>query len=178
MIKTSALILFGLLLCSSLQSQLSNLDVDITANEYYVDTSEYHQIDFTYRNNTDSTYILWIEKDAADSLLFQDVIRNYFFRVKGDASLMQIIWDGNVASFTPGLFQTFLKIIRPEQQFTVTVLETENSIVDTIMLTHLEDHIFIANVNEIKGFPVDSILLEMFDHKSNSIIILSKWIEE
>lgn len=80
-----ALILLGLILTLESFSQTKLLRIEKNVNEFYSDTL-YSQIDIHYSNDSDSTLILWIEKDNVDSLSNSDRIRNHFFTRKGDWS--------------------------------------------------------------------------------------------
>jgi len=93
--KKIVFVLCGLFLVfnSYLQNKLLQVERNISA--YYVDTL-YSQIDFCYSNNSDFTCVLLIERDNVDSLSILEKIRKHFYIVKGDWSLMRLIWDGNV----------------------------------------------------------------------------------
>lgn len=173
MIKSIALFLFGTTFPLISYSQEKALQIEREVNEYYSDTL-YSQLDFHYSNSSDSTYVIWIEKHNVDSLSKSIKIRNYFFTQKGDWSIMQLIWDGNVAEYTPGLFNSFLKIIKPKDLFTITFLK--KGVINTDLINSLEKHIIFVNAIDIKGFQIDSSV-EMFDYKANSVIVLTEWIK-
>lgn len=130
----------------------------------------YSQIDFCYSNPSDSVFVLWIEKDNVDSLSNKEKIKNHFFTRKGDWSLMGLIWDGNVGSFTPGLFDSFMKVIKPKDQFIVSILKKGK------VETTYENRIIIVNANEIRGLQIDRSI-EMFDYSAKSVTILAEWLK-
>lgn len=169
----SILIILGLTYTLFSYSQDGLLKIDRSLSEYYADTL-YSQIDFLYSNSSDSTLVLWIEKRNVDSLSNTQKIKNHFFTRKGDGSLMQMIWDGNVASFVPGLFDSFIKVIMPNEQFRVSILRKGKTRPE--MISSLEKHIVIVRAGEIKGLQIDSSI-DMFTFKANNVIILSDWIE-
>jgi hypothetical protein len=173
--KRIVLFLFGLISTLSSYSQNKFLQLERNVSEYYVDTL-YSQIDFHYSNTSDSTLVLWIEKDNIDSFSIDLKIKNHFFTRKGDASLMQIIWDGNVSSFVPGLFDSFMKVIKPQEQFTVTILYTGKVDINTDSISSLEKHIVIVNAIDIKGLQID-FRIEMFNYKATSVIIFAEWLK-
>ena len=173
--KRIVLILFGTFLVFSSRSQNKNLQVERNISEYVVDTL-YSQIDFCYSNTSDSVYILWIEKDNVDSLSNFKKIRKHFYNTKGDFSLIQIIWDGNVASFTPGLFDSFMKVIKPNEQFIVSILKKGEVVTNSDMIKSIEKHIVIVNANEIRGLQIDSNL-DMFNYRAKSVSILDEWLK-
>ncbi len=83
---------------------------------------------------------------------------------------MQLIWDGNVGSFVPGLFDSFMKIVKPNGQFTISILYKGKINLDII--SSFEKHVVIVKAIEIKGLQIDSNL-DMFNYKANSVIILA-----
>ncbi len=171
--KKIGLILLGLISILNSYSQHKSLQIDRNISKYYVDTI-YNQIDFHYSNISDSALVLWIEKDNVDSLSDTKKIKNHFFTVNGDWSLMQLIWDGNVANFVPGLFDSFMKIIKPKEQFTVSILKKGKISPD--LISSLEKHIVIVKAADIKGLQIDNSI-DMFNFKANSVIIFAEWIK-
>lgn len=149
------------------------MSVDRIVSEFYVDTI-YTQVDFQYSNISDSALVLWIEKNNSDSLTNYKLIRKHFFKRQGDFSFMQIIWDGNVDSFVPGLFDSFTKIIKPKELFTVSFIKRGKT--SQNLTNSLEKHIVIVKAADIKGLQIDNSI-DIINYKSNSVIILNDWIE-
>ena len=153
------------------QDKFWRIDKEVT--EYYIDTL-YSQLDLHYSNLSDSTLVLWIEKYNVDSISDSKKIKNHFFTRKGDWSLMQMIWDGNVASFVPGLFDSFMKVVKPKAHFTVSVLKKGK--ISSDLISSLEKHIVIVKAGDIKGLQIDNSI-DMFNFKANNVIILADWIK-
>lgn len=168
------LILFGLLFSLSLYAQETHLITEKKVNQYYVEDTLYTQIDFFFTNISTNNYVLWIEKDSVSSLSESERIRNYFFKRKGDFSLMGLIWDGNVGSFVPGLFLTFMKIIKPKEQFVVSIIARGNVNDKSEKISLLEKQIQIVDADKIRGFTVDA-MSEFFNYKANNINVLYEW---
>jgi hypothetical protein len=173
--KRIVLVLIGVMSMLSSFSQNTFLQIRRNVSEYYVDTI-YSQIDFHYSNSSDSSLVLWIEKENVDSLSDAERIKNHFFKRKGDWYFMQMIWDGNVDSFVPGLFDSFMKIIKPQEQFTVSILKKGEVTNNSDSISSLEKHIVIVNANNIKGLQIDSSI-EKFNYNANNVIILADWIK-
>jgi hypothetical protein len=169
------LVLLGLISTSISYSQKEFVTIERSVNEYYVDTL-YSLIDFHYSNKSNSALVLWIEKDNRDSLSDSKLIKKHFFTRKGDWYLMQILWDGNVASFVPGLFDSFIKIIKPDEKFTVSILQEGGVENNTDLLKSLERHIVIVKAEDIKGLQIDSSI-DMFIYKAKSVIIFANWLK-
>ncbi len=173
--KKIVLVLFGTLLAYSSYSQGNILQVERNVSEYFNDTL-YSQIDFCYSNTSDRAYVLWIEKDNVDSLSNLKKIRKHFFTKKGDWSLMQMIWDGNVASFVPNLFDSFMKVIKPKEQFIVSILKKGKVARDSDMIKSIEKHIVTVEASEIKGLQIDNSI-DIFNYSSECVTILAEWLK-
>lgn len=167
--KRILLILFGVLCVSKSYSQNNNFQLEINISEYYVDTL-YSQIDFCYSNTSEGALVLWIEKDNVDTLSTQGKIKKHFFTRKGDWSLMGIICDGNVACFTPGLFDSFMKVINPKEQFTVSIIKKGG-----VDIKSIEKQIVIVHANEIRGLQIDRSI-EMFNYRAKGVTFLAEWL--
>ena len=176
--KRNLLILLGLFFYLSSYTQNPLLIIEKRLNQYGVDTLMYNQIDFSFTNESNKNYVLWIEKDNISSLSESEKIKRYFFvRRKGDFSLMGLIWDGNIGSFVPELFYNFMKIIKPSEQFIVSIL-VKGDINDEIeKINLLEKQIQIVDAKKIKGFTIDAST-EYFNYKSNNITILYEWFNK
>jgi hypothetical protein len=153
------------------QDKLWRIDKELT--EFYTDTL-YSQLDLKYSNSSDSTLVLWIEKYNVDSISDTKKIRNHFFMRKGDWSFIQMILDGNVSSFVPGLFDSFLKVVKPQDQFTVSILQKGK--ISSDVINSIEKHIVIVKADEIKGLQIDKSI-DMFNFKAKNVIILAEWIK-
>ena len=171
--KKKLLILLGLFFYLSSYSQDSLLIAEKKLNQYWVDTL-YTQIDFSYTNKSTNNYVLWIEKADVSSLSESERIKNYFFVRKGDFSLMGLIWDGNVGSFTPGLFYTFMKIIKPKEQFVVSIIVKGDVCSQSEKISLLEKQIQIVESEKIRGFTVGHFT-DFFNYKANNITVLYEW---
>ena len=169
------LILFGILLVFSSYSQNNLLRVERSVNEYFVDTL-YSQIDFCYSNSSDSTFILWFDRDKIDSLSNYQKIRKHFHKMGGDMTFMQMILDGNVVSFTPGLFDSFMKVIKPREQFIVSIVKKGEVKANSDLIMSIEKQIVVVNANEIRGLQIDSNL-DMFNYRAKSVTILAEWLK-
>lgn len=88
---------------------------------------------------------------------------------------MGLIWDGNVESFTPGLFDSFMKIIKAKEEFTVSFLSKGKINPDSV--NSLEKHIMIVHANEIRGLSINKST-EMFNYRANSVIVFTDWLNK
>ena len=175
-VKRIILILVVVHLATNTYSQPNHLHIEKSESKYFADTL-YSQIEFSYTNTSDSTFVLWIEKDNVDKMSNQDRIRKHFYKQYNDCSLMQIIWDGSVASFVPDLFEMFIKVIRPKEHFIVSMFKKGDVEKGSELVKTLENRIVVVGACEIKGFPIDS-RIDMFNFFSKSITIPTEWLND
>jgi len=175
--KRIVIVILGMLLILNSYSQENLLQIERKISEFSVDTTLYSQIDFCYSNTSDNTCILWIERDNVDSLSNYKRIKKHFHNTKGDMSLIQMIWDGNVGSYTPGLFETFMKIIKPGEKFIVSIINKGKISANTDFINSIGKQVIIVNADEIRGLQIDSNI-EMFNYNANNVTILAEWLKE
>jgi hypothetical protein len=161
-----------LILILSISSFAQNREIQVNkeVSEYYADTCLFSQIDFHYFNSSDSVLVLWFDKNKTDTLTYNQRIRNHFYIRKGDWSFIQLILDGNVGSFTPSLFDSFMKIIGPEEHFTVSIIKKGKLGIDSEFYEAIERKIVIVNAADIRGLQIDKSI-EMFNYQPKSVVI-------
>jgi len=174
--KRNLLILLGLFFYLSSFSQDSLLIVEKRLSQYWRDTL-YTQIDFSFTNKSSNYYALWIEKDDVSSLSESEKIKKHFFLTKGDFSLMQIIWDGNVGSFVSGIFDCFVKFIKLNEQFTVSIIAKGDVHKELKKIYLLEKQIQFVDTNKIRGLNDTFPYSFRFSYNSNNITIFYEWFD-
>jgi hypothetical protein len=172
-VKSTVLIFFGLSLSILSFSQGELVKIESTVSVFSVDTI-YSQIDLHYSNVSDGSLVLWFEIENIDSLAASEIINNHFHTVKEDWSLMQMIWDGNISSFTPELFESFLKIIDPKGQFSITIMKKGKVNFEDIYL--IQKHIMVTKTKDVRGLKVDE-RIKNFTFKADHISLLGEWLE-
>ena len=153
-----------------------SLSVEKKLSQYWRDTL-YTQIDFSYTNKSTNNYALWIEKDDVSSLSENEKIRKHFFLTKGDFSLMQIIWDGNIGRFVPGLFDCFVKFIKPNEQFVVSIIVKGDIDKESKKISLLEKQIQLVNTNKIRGLNDTFPYSFRFSYNANNITFFYEWFD-
>ncbi|MDR2037077.1 MAG: hypothetical protein LBQ60_04060 [Bacteroidales bacterium] len=92
---------------------------------YYISDVEYEIIQLNIHNDTREKILLWFEKDTTiQKKSIGDKVRNYFFSVKSDFSLVRVIteYGSTLIGFETDLFFTFYKIIEPQKSFLIQVI--------------------------------------------------------
>ena len=176
--KRIVFILVGMVLAFNSYSQKNLVRIERNVSTYIVDTTLYSQIDFCYSNTSDSVYVLWIERDNVDSLSNIKKIKRHFFTQKGDWSLMQLIWDGNVSIFVPGLFDSFMKVIKPKEQFIVSIVKKGKVVTNSDIVKSIEKQIIFVNANEIRGLQIEiDRSIDQFNYSAKIVTILAEWLK-
>jgi hypothetical protein len=73
-------------------------------------------------NNNSTNFWFWFEKEDVTSKSDMLVIKEHFFSRRDGWNLYGIALDGNVSQYEIELFTGFVKYIRPQGQFTVTII--------------------------------------------------------
>ena len=170
--KKYLLTLLCLLLFIKGYSQKIIYIIEENINEYYVGKELYSQVDLLFANVSESTLILWFDKDTVD-LSREERIRKYFFSTKGNFSLMGLIWDGHISSFTPSLFESFFKIIRPNDRFIVSVTQKGKIENPKREIDSLTKYVYLVDYKYIRGMEIDQIT-KLFSYKGENITILKE----
>jgi hypothetical protein len=169
--RLSILILLIVLALNS-YSQDNLIKIEKSINKYYVDSIAYNQIDFLYTNSSDIPYILWIEKNKVDSLSTEKKIKKYFYTTKGDFNLADLVHETLINEISIELFMTFVKIIKPKEQFQISIIKMGEINIDADYIQDLDCHIVIVKANESKRLP-NTDKLDKFNYKAKSITILA-----
>ena len=168
--KRIGLALLGIILAINTSAQNTKIHVNREVSEYYVDTCLFSQIDFHYFNCSDNVLVLWFDENKTDTVTYNQRIKNHFYTRKGDWSFIQLILDGNVGTFTPSLFDSFMKIIEPDEQFTVSIIKMGKLGIDSEFYDTIERQIVIVNAADIRGLQIDKSI-EMFNYQPKSVVI-------
>ena len=121
----AACVLFSLK-CVAQDTQ-GTLEIIKNMNYYYVNDQKIYMLNYTLINKSDSTYLFWIEGDREILQKSEsEIIEKYFYAMHGDWNLSQLALDFNVENYTIDIFSFFLKYIKPNENFTIQVISTED----------------------------------------------------
>ena len=123
-IKTGSL-MFCLLFFASINSVAQKISETRYTYHIFNTGSEYEIIQCSIYNSTNEKMLLWFEKDMTiQEMPAKDKVKKYFFSVKGDFSLVNIIseYGSTLTGFKTELFHTFYKIIEPKKIFLIQVI--------------------------------------------------------
>jgi hypothetical protein len=168
--KRIGLALLSIILVINTSAQNKKIHANREVSEYYVDTCLFSQIDLHYFNCSDNVLVLWFDENKTDTITYNQRIKNHFYTRKGDWSFIQLILDGNVGTFTPSLFDSFMKIIEPDEQFTVSIIKMGKLGIDSEFYDDIERQIVIVNAADIRGLQIDKSI-EMFNYQPKSVVI-------
>lgn len=173
-IYTLAYIITFILLGAEAMAQPANVSIKKDTLIYYIQDIPVTNITYLVENRSKETIWLWLAKEnfyqKSDSLK----IREYFKkRKKGtDFSFYELIADGNVESFTSDLFNFFIKVIKPDEFFTMEIVATKTSARDIISI--FDTYIYIMPESKIRrwisGIEGESVI-NQFSFKSTIIAI-------
>lgn len=156
-------------------SQKQDLKFEFNFEEYYVDTL-YNQMNVILKNDTENLLVFWVDLEADSSLSINEKIREYFYKVKGDFSLFQLIYDGNVASYTPLLSQGFFKTIKPNDSFTITIRKDGKVENWEKYKQSISEKIIAVKATEIGRIQFDESL-NQFEFSCNTLVWPNCWLK-
>lgn len=150
-------------------------------NKYSYGVNNIKHIVLTYDiyNTTREPILLWLDKDTTlyNQKTKQRII-HYFFRVKGDFSLSDIIseYGSTIQNVLPEIYLTFYKIIAPKHSFCILVLCDSGNyknviekikrsliIITPMQLAKAQVNFFTFNQLKIMSFKENEIILNSND---------------
>lgn len=143
----------------------------------------YSTISYTIKNASDNIVWLWFERNK--NLSEERYIKDYFFQMKGDLNLFHLLTDANITfsnDYNPTLFYTFLKIIEPQDSFTIQLtFSGENSeLTKERIFNSLDKHIIIASNEKLQehlGLRNFKLLNQEVFYNKNQIILPTFFVD-
>ncbi|MBE6288464.1 MAG: hypothetical protein E7099_09840 [Mediterranea massiliensis] len=152
-----------------------NVQIEKYYSSYYLGNKDFNNLNYTITNNEEHSLYIWLMKES--SLVNDSIkVRDYFKTLKGDfGSLYQLMLDGNVIFSKASLFQTFVKILNPEESFSFIFISEDSfsknhasSIIDSML-------VIVSEETVLKQCPdltiKDSPMINQFLYEPNSISI-------
>ena len=118
-------------------------------------SSQFSNLVYTINNSSDSIIWLWFEEKK--ELSEERKLKDYFFRNKEDVSLFHLLTDANVTfpkEFSPTLFYSFLKYIRPNDTFTIQICFSQklSDANKEAIYKYLEEHLVIISDTKLHRY--------------------------
>jgi hypothetical protein len=117
--------LLVLFLCAGqhLKCQISErITKTFDAYTYVIDTEKVTVCEVKISNTGAQDYVLWFEKGNILNLSEKEKIQLYFFKVKQDFTLYDLMVEKLLTNEQVVIFDTFLKSIKKNESFTVKVV--------------------------------------------------------
>ena len=103
------------------------LKADIKTDVYFIDSIEFNLVTLELRNTTKEDVYVWIEEDSIHGLTTDQKVKSFYFKNKGDFSLIQLI-NENLANEIPSiLFKSLIKKVPPNDCFIISILYKKES---------------------------------------------------
>lgn len=172
-----------ILWCQNQHDFIIQKDISRYSVELKKDTlTRYSTVVYTIYNISDSLIWLWFEKN--DKLSEQRKLKEYFFKTKGDLSLFHVLTDANIVfsnDFHPSLFYGFLKVINPQDSFSIQVTFSGEDSKKKIeeFYYYLEKHLVLVPDEKLKkqvGLPNIEHLNQAVFYKNNFIALPNELI--
>jgi len=140
-------------------------DTNIKNSEYYINDTKYITTTITLKNSNSKGVVLWLSEKDAHNMTSREKIRDYFFQIKGDFSLAQLMTDNDISLASPILYVSFFKYLAPNESFSIIILSKEFLEKDNSSLTNRINSVEIDSFNNL----IEINVLKNFSYKSGSI---------
>ena len=148
-------------------------EVKTEDSKYYVGNTIFNTTSIIIKNTSNKDIVFWLSDKNVIQMTTKEKIKDYFFQVKGDFSLAQLMTE-NVASLpSPILYVSFLKYLVPNESFSINVLS--KGILEKEQKMKIENFI----TNRIIGLNIDSFnnligneALSSFSYRDDSICLV------
>ncbi len=98
------------------------LKADIKTDVYFIDSIEFNAVTLELSNVTKDEVLIWIEKNGTQDLTIDQKVISFYFKYKGDFSLIQLV-NENLANKVPSiLFDSLIKKLSPGDFFIISIL--------------------------------------------------------
>ncbi|MDD4275325.1 MAG: hypothetical protein PHG14_16560 [Desulfobacter postgatei] len=146
--------------------------VKVEDSRYYIGNTEFNTTSIVIKNTSSKDIVFWLSDKNVQNMASKEKIKDYFFQVKGDFSLAQLMTD-NIASLpSPVLYVSFLKYLAPDESFSINVLT--KGILGEEQKMKIENYL----TNRINGLDIESFnnfiendVLKSFSYKDDSICL-------
>jgi hypothetical protein len=161
--------------CTCCFGQNSNIfSTQVEESEYYIGNIRFNTTSIIIKNICNEDIVFWLSNKNVCNMTAKEKIENYFFTIKGDFSLIQLMTD-NIVSLPPQiLYVSFFKYLVPNESFSINLLSNsisteikrnkiKNKLINKINLVPLSSFNNLINNNLIKRFSYkyDFICLEL-----------------
>ncbi|HOK36849.1 MAG TPA: hypothetical protein PK860_05505 [Paludibacteraceae bacterium] len=136
--KGKNILLFVLVILSE---NLIAQNIETQIYSYSINNSKYSILNLKVENFTNDSLLLWLENDKRVwNLDNKSKLWNYFFKKKGDFSLINIIneYGSTIENINTTIYYTFYKIILPQETFSIIIQFKQN---EQILELNIEDKI-------------------------------------
>lgn len=156
--KRNLLLVLTLCLVNSLYALSDSIEIVVNRNSFYYTkeplkpyaemVGRHDILTITLTNNTNDLYLFWLSEGAIVNISQKGRIFYYFFKVKGDFSLIQVLSDFLYKDQVTIIGYNFIREIKPADKFTLSILideSTEKSYVEKFYT----DRIVVIKKNEV-----------------------------
>lgn len=127
--KLIILIYICLSVSLNLAAQCGGIMDTIITNRYYNAFTKDCQVveEYRFSNNSSEEYVTWISQDEVSGKTPEELIHDYFQKVKGDFNLVSLFYENLLDNKQVAIGHTFMKIIKPNESFSYFLLDDNTS---------------------------------------------------
>ena len=98
------------------------LKADINNCAYFIDSTEIDIVTLELKNITTEDILIWIEKNSTFGLTTDQKVKSFYFKKKGDFSLIQLVNENLTNEVSPILFRSIIKRLSPGDCFLISII--------------------------------------------------------
>lgn len=103
------------------------LKANYKSSVYFIDTIEFDLVTLELSNISNVDVFVWIEEKSVQSLTTDQKVKSFYFKNKGDFSLIQLVNENLNNEIPPILFKSLIKKVPQNDCFLISVLYSKSA---------------------------------------------------
>lgn len=131
---------------------ICQVDIKSEIARYKIDTIGYSLVTYTFSNYSKDSCLLWFDKRNIENLDNNKKVNSFFLQKYGDFNLIELVSNDLMKpNQLLSIYQTFLKIIPPNDNFKVSFIFTESQKLNFKQIDNfVKCHLVVIGVGEVK----------------------------
>jgi hypothetical protein len=115
---------------------------------YLIDNKQINVCEVEIQNPSQEDFVMWFDKESVLGFDEKRKIHSYFFKIKGDFNLFNLLVEKNIKNEPPALFGTFLNKIGKGESFRIRIIGDVTSSDKSRLF--IAEHLVAIKLSELK----------------------------